>query len=444
MQDQLSPAPLRKFDFTAYLDWMQAYNHNFMRGWAWEQAAWDNHTKEKLLVEPLPYLRTGPGNALDGRPKFDLTQFNQEYFDRIRARVVEAGERGIYVSVMLFEGFSVDNRNQYGGNPWLGHPFNVANNINGIDGDPGGTSSGRAVHTLAIPAITALQEAYVKKVVDTVNDLDNVLYEIGNEHYADSAEWQYHIINLIHNYEVRKPKQHPVGITSGGGGQDRLGNGALFNSPADWISLRHESGQEYRDNPPAADGSKVILTDTDHLWGLGGNQAWVWKSFTRGLNPILMDPYEPLYGLDAFPGWGPLNNHDNPLWEPIRRNLGYTLRYANRMNLVSMIPRDDLASTKYCLVNLGFDTGLNTPSATQPGGYSTQVATQPKGPEYLIYLPDGGEVTVDLSAVSGTVAVECFNPSTGITMDGETTTRGVSQSFTAPFNGDAVLYLCSA
>ena len=30
-------------------------------------------------------------------------------------------------------------------------------------------------------AITALQEAYVRKVVDTVNDLDNVLYEISNE-----------------------------------------------------------------------------------------------------------------------------------------------------------------------------------------------------------------------------------------------------------------------
>ena len=29
--------------------------------------------------------------------------------------------------------------------------------------------------------MTALQEAYVRKVIDTVNDLDNVLYEITNE-----------------------------------------------------------------------------------------------------------------------------------------------------------------------------------------------------------------------------------------------------------------------
>jgi len=177
LQDQLSPDPNVKFDYAAYLDWMEDRQFNFMRGWAWEQAAWDNHTKEKLLVSPLPYRRTGPGRALDGEPKFDLTQFNGEYFDRLRSRVIEAGRRGIYVSIMLFQGFSVDDRNtEISLNPWQGHPLNAQNNINGIDGDPQETGGGRAVHTLAIPAITAIQEATVRKIIDTVNDLDNVLY----------------------------------------------------------------------------------------------------------------------------------------------------------------------------------------------------------------------------------------------------------------------------
>ena len=57
-----------------------------------------------------------------------------------------------------------------------------------MDGDPRGTGDGAAgVQSLAIPAITALQEAYARKVVDTLNDLDNVLYEIGNEPIADAA-----------------------------------------------------------------------------------------------------------------------------------------------------------------------------------------------------------------------------------------------------------------
>ena len=61
-------------------------------------------TTREVIVEPVPYLRTGPGSAADGEPRFDLSQPNPVYFDRLRRRVIAAGERGIYVSVMLFEG----------------------------------------------------------------------------------------------------------------------------------------------------------------------------------------------------------------------------------------------------------------------------------------------------------------------------------------------------
>src|SRR5262247_4004545 len=159
-------------DFTSYLNFLQQYEHNFMRLWAWEQAAWTNESTAKITFDPLPYQRKGPGMALDGGRKFDLTRFNQTYFDRLRSRVVEAGQRGIYVSVMLFQGFSSQRKNLGGGNPWTGHPFNVSNNINDINGDPSGNDNGEEVHSLVVPAVTSLQEAYVRKVVDTLNDLD--------------------------------------------------------------------------------------------------------------------------------------------------------------------------------------------------------------------------------------------------------------------------------
>ena len=38
---------------------------------------------------------------------------------------------------------------------------------------------------MQVSAVTALQEAYIRKVIDTVNDLDNVLYEISNESNSD-------------------------------------------------------------------------------------------------------------------------------------------------------------------------------------------------------------------------------------------------------------------
>ena len=45
---------------------------------------------------------------------------------------------------------------------------------------------GVEIYELLDPKITALQEAYVRKVVDTVNEFDNVLYEISNENHPPS------------------------------------------------------------------------------------------------------------------------------------------------------------------------------------------------------------------------------------------------------------------
>jgi len=404
--------PPNPFDYDSYLNFLQQYNHNFIRMWTWELSKY-TYDGTFSYAQPFPWQRTGPGTALDGKLRFDLNLFNQGYFDRLRARVESAGKKGIYVSIMLFEGHGLHASLA----PWCwdGHPFNINNNINGINGDPNKDGRGIETHTLQIPAITAIQEAYIRKVIDTVNDLDNVLYEITNESGAYSTEWQYYMIDYIHEYERNKPKQHPVGMTFQWAGENRGTNANLFNSPADWISPNPEGG--YQDNPPAGDGSKVILSDTDHLWGIGGNQAWVWKSFCRGLNPLFMDPYreaekkEQATWTDHLSAKTPLD----PRWDPIRRNMGYTLSYARRMNMASMVPRNDLALTQYCLANPGF--------------------------EYLVYLPDGEEVAVDLSSASGTFTVEWFNPNTGSTMDGGTTSGGTSRSFLAPFSEDAVLYM---
>ena len=224
------PAP---FDYDRYLDFLAAHHVNFFRLWAWEQARWAPWTtSDDYYFFPGPvYRRTGPGVALDGRPKFDLRQLYPAYFERLRARVQQAGERGIYVSIMLFNGWAIDNAHSSlrRGNAWHGHPFNRQNNINGVDGDPNGNDGGEETHQLLVPAVTAYQEEYVRRVIDSVNDLDNVLFEISNESYANSKQWQYHMIDFVHAYEAGKPQRHPVGMSQY---QWPGSNAELFASPA--------------------------------------------------------------------------------------------------------------------------------------------------------------------------------------------------------------------
>jgi hypothetical protein len=272
------------------------------------------------------------------------------------------------------------------------------------------------------------QEAYARKVMDTVNDLDNVLYEIINE--GGSLAWQLHMVDLVHSYERGKPKQHPVGITSG---MPWIRNAPVAASAVDWFSPVSQPNwwdrpgtpliEDYKTDPPAADGCKVMLPDTDHLWGHGGNPTWVWKCFTRGHNPIFMDPWQGLY-LGAteeiapwsFTGGISKDQRDYPDWEPTRRAMGDTHRYAKKMNLVQMTPRPELASTRYCLAH--------------------------PGEEYLVYLPTGGRVTLDLCEVRGQFAVEWFLPQIGRTLPGARPLPGGDYAVTtAPYTGDAVLYL---
>jgi len=325
--------------------------------------------------------------------------------------------------VMLFKGDSVLNEGI--NKNWGGHYFHPSNNLNGINGDPNGDGRGLEVHTLQIPAITALQEAYIRQVIDTVNDLDNVLYEIANETPIETTDWQYHMVNHIKEYEKGKPKQHPVGMTYFADGRAGAME-ALLAGPADWISPGPEHGiYDYGYDPPAADGRKVIISDTDHFQ-VGEDESWVWKSFARGLNPILMDPM------------------DDTKWEPARRAMGHTLMYANRMNLATMVPQSDLASSTYCLADVGQEYLLYLPAEFRwVERMARRVGLRLRSVSHWLGARMRQTVSVDLSAASGTLSVEWFNPRTGESSAAEGIRGGTTRHFKAPFRGDAVLYLAS-
>ena len=224
-----------EFDYDNYLNFLKNHNHNFLRLWAWEgHVGFDLDGYESKYVDPPIYSRPGPGTALDGRPKYDLNQFNQDYFDRLLDRVTKAKNQGIYVSVMLFQGWSVASGPDPDGR-WAGHPCNPANNINGVNG------GGSQIHTMA-SSVMEHQKTYIRKVITTLQGLDNVIWEIGNEMLSSSRDFQYHMIDYIRSQD---PMNRMVGMTSYYG----MPNSDLFNSSAEWISPGHETGYDYRDNP---------------------------------------------------------------------------------------------------------------------------------------------------------------------------------------------------
>jgi hypothetical protein len=372
------PEEPERFDFDAYLRLLTDRRHNFIRLWRWEQfRGYLFPADVHFCMTPQPWPRTGSGTAKDGKPRFDLSAFDQNYFDRLRERAVAAGRIGIYASVMLFEGFSLhltatpDNVE--------GHPFHAANNINDI-----GITSILDYQVLPLdPGVEALQLAYIRKVIDTVHDLPNILYEVANESsgqtadsvvfpdgmtvetpIGDSTQWQYWVINSVKDYERQMGYDpHPVGMTYLFPVEDlSKSNDPLWSSPADWISPGFDDtlGEgRWSLDPPANDGRKVVLLDTDHFSPLSSDALWVWKAFLRGHNPILYDlgilgggvPPDPSAGTPAF----------NSL-EPARHAMGDTRDLTERISLIEMQPRGDLSSTGFALADPGNEYLILQPS----------------------------------------------------------------------------------
>lgn len=433
------------FDFAAYVNLLVAHNHNFTLLWQTELPRFCGlpttaSSRPDFSVTPLPWQRSGPGNASDGKLKFDLTKFNQTYFDRLRARVRDLDAAGIYAGVYFFSA------------QWLlrfrcpgdGYPFTGSNNINGID-DGGGTGA----TTMTTPnGITAIQDAFVEKVIDTLNDLPNVLWIVSNEAPPNSTWWNSHLITLTRSYEAGKPVQHPIGYAV----LADFNDSAILNSDADWIApaarIPHSHLRDFLDRrvtdgvirwlidrwfPTTNCGNghpscKVTINDSDHsyfgMWNDSAqlNRNFFWINFTQGNNTLFMDPYVVYYprenrNLCLSPINGVCSEPDSR-WDNVRNTMGFIRDYAERMNLAAMTGQGNLSSTGHALAN------TNATSA-----------------EFLIYAPAGGSFTVNLSRNIGQFVVEWMNPATGAKAAGPNVSGGAPRTFQPPFSGDAVLYL---
>jgi hypothetical protein len=420
LQDWGTNGSIQPLDFAAYVTTLVTHNHNFTLLWTTELPTFHGlpttaSSPPDFSVTPLPWRRTGPGNASDGKLKFDLTKLDQAYFDRLRGRVQQLNAAGIYAGVYFFTGEWL-NVFRFPGD---GYPFTGSNNVNGIEAG-GGTGS---VTMTAPNAITVIQDAYVKKVVDTLNDLPNVLWIVSEEAPPNATWWNSHLIALARSSEAGKPLQHPIGYAAMADGEDA----PIVNSDADWIA------PGARISPTTSSGSghpprKVNINDSDHsYWGMWNdspqaNRNYFWINFTNGNQTVFMDPYVVYYprenrNLCPSPVNG-ISSRPDARWDNVRDTMGYIRGYADRMNLAAMTPQGKLSSTGHALAS-----------------------ANSADPEFLVYAPSGGDFTVDLSKSSGRFAIEWMNASTGVKIAGADVSGGATRTFTPPFGGDAVLYL---
>jgi hypothetical protein len=148
--------------------------------------------------------------------------------------------------------------------------------------------------------------------------------------------------------------------------------------------------------------------DNDHIRPWDSDPEWVWKNFMRGNQFILMDHYMDFR----------MNSPDtpDPKHNPTRKAMGLARKLADRVDLVSLAPQGDLATTRYCLAN--------------------------PDREYLVYrsASESGEFSVTLRP--STYSVEWINTSSGRNVYSQDYRANAGENtFVTPFDGPSILHL---
>jgi hypothetical protein len=183
--------------------------------------------KPETLDYIAPYPRTGPGDARDRLPKYDLDQWNPEFFQRLHEFLGAAEKRGIIVEVTLLA-------DHHKPEIWELNPQHPLNNINKTP-----VIQPEEYITLRHQELWGRQRAFVEKIVRECNGYDNVFYEVCNEPqgnfpqqgggsvliderqraatntrpnptHEEIDEWQRAVAKVIRDTESSLPKKHLI------------------------------------------------------------------------------------------------------------------------------------------------------------------------------------------------------------------------------------------
>jgi hypothetical protein len=166
---------------TDHLDLLCACGGNYIRCTMSSR----EYTVEGYRWDLLPY----PFAKIDGR--YDLMQWDDVYWTKLRTFLRETKKRGIIVQLEIWDRWNESGNSERRGSGWYDSPWNPNNNVtyNWLESpllQEGRTDFYNAMHMAAMgkdPVLLPLQQRFVEKIVDEVisGGYDHVLFQIDNE-----------------------------------------------------------------------------------------------------------------------------------------------------------------------------------------------------------------------------------------------------------------------
>lgn len=374
-------------DLVAQLDRLAAAGGNVIRNTMSDR-------KDKGF-EVYPFKRRSDG-------KYDLNDWNQEYWTRFERMLRETAKRDIIVQVEMWDRF--DYSDAGGGNRWQIHPYNPKNNVNytyeqsgfarrypdhpGANKQPFFFTTPKQRHNRVV---LTYQQRFVQKMLDHTLRYDHVLYCVDNE-TSGEEEWGRYWATFIRQAAAKRGTQAEVTEMWDDWNVNHPRHGATIDHPEIYTFIdvsqnNTQKGQAHYDNPQQVrqrikdhprpiNNTKIYGADTGRFGNSRDGVERFWRNIFGGLASARF--HRPDSGL----GLGKL----------AQQMIRSARQVTNAIDIFTCQPSNDLltdreANEAYCL-------------ARPPS-------------QYAVYFPAAGQVTLKLVPNAQQRRLQWFDIDTG-------------------------------
>lgn len=407
------------FDYVPYLDELARNGLNQTRTFSGTYREVPNSFGiTDNTLSPTHYI--GPWSSPDGK-KFDLTQYDAKYFDRLKDFVTQAGERGVVVEYVLF-------CTLYNDDLWNINPMNPKNHSSDI-----GEIPRREVYTLKHPKLLAIQDAFVKKAATELNGFDNVYFEICNEPYFEGVadDWQAHIAQTIMETEKGLANRHLIA-------QNIANDRKKVDKPTPGVSILNF---HYATPPETVEMNYGLnLAISDDETGFKGKDDVFYR--TEGWDFFMAGgaAYNNLdYSFTAKHPDGTLIDFKSPGGgsTELRRSLGALRKFMEGLDLVHMKPMNGIVKGGHGTVTI---SPRNKSGAAHADALTIRVLGKP-GELYALYIRGGSAAEFSIELPKSSYTAQWINTKTGEVEKKETFehTGGEKMLASPPYTEDIAL-----
>ena len=364
--------------------------------------------------------------------KFDLNQWNEEYWNRFARLLQLTHERDIIVQIEVFDRFDYSRSN------WPPHPYNPKNNINYTQEEsglaleyPNHPGANEQPFFFTTPeqrnnqTVLQYQQRFVRKMLDHALEYPNVLYCIDNETSGEEA-WATYWAEFIRGYAKEKGKR--VNITQ------------MWDA---W-NLRDEEHRRTLDHPERYDFVDVSQNNHQRNQTHWDNFQWVRDYIQDAPRPINS---VKIYGADDGRHGGNDRDALEKFWRLILGGAASARFHRPDSGLgLNQDVQAHLRSARLLLADYALTEARPDADSSRLSGREEDEAYLSIGDQQMaLFFTNGGEVSVDLSGWQGDYQIRWLDIADSAWLDeSETIDGGDKVPISAPQEGFWLAFISPA